>query len=68
MAPNLTIYDKLIEDFGNPGYSKYVFNGLSEFGHNRPVVITGDNYTTRWIVFRFRNPYQYFQHRQVQFR
>lgn len=44
LAPNLTIYDKLIEDFGNPGYHKYVFNGISEFVHNRPVIITGDNY------------------------
>lgn len=44
LAPNLTIYDKLIEDFGNPAYHKYVFNGISEFVHNRPVVITGDNY------------------------
>lgn len=45
LAPNLTIYDKLIEDFGNPAYHKYVFNGISEFVHNRPVIITGDNYT-----------------------
>lgn len=44
LAPNLTIYDKLIEDFGNPAYYKYVFNGISEFVHNRPVIITGDNY------------------------
>ncbi|MEA5141891.1 DEAD/DEAH box helicase [Arcicella rigui] len=46
LAPNLTIYDKLIEDFGNPAYHKYVFNGISEFVHNRPVVITGDNYSS----------------------
>ena len=44
LAPNLTIYDKLIEDFGNPAYHKYVFNGIAEFVHNRPVIITGDNY------------------------
>ena len=44
LAPNLTIYEKLIEDFGNPNHPKYVFNGLSEFVHNRPVVITGENY------------------------
>ena len=46
LAPNLTIYDKLIEDFGNPAYHKYVFNGISEFVHNRPIVITGDNYNS----------------------
>ena len=45
LAPNLTIYDKLIEDFGNPGNPKYVFTGIAEFVHNRPIVITGDNYT-----------------------
>ena len=30
LAPNLTIYDKLIKDFGDPAYEKYVFNGISE--------------------------------------
>ena len=35
LAPNLTIYEKLIKDFGDPAYSKYVFNGISEFVHNR---------------------------------
>ncbi len=44
LSPNLTIYEKLIEDFGNPNHPKYVFNGLSEFVHNRPIVITGENY------------------------
>ena len=51
LAPNLTIYDKLIEDFGNPAYPKYVFNGISEFVHNRPVVITGDNYAQQGALF-----------------
>lgn len=44
LAPNLTIYNKLIEDFGNPGNPKYVFNGIAEFVHNRPVIVHGDNY------------------------
>ena len=44
LAPNLTIYNKLIEDFGNSSYEKYVFNGIGEFVHNKPVIITGDNY------------------------
>lgn len=44
LAPNLTIYNKLIEDFGNSGNPKYVFNGIAEFVHNKPVIITGDNY------------------------
>lgn len=52
LAPNLTIYDKLIQDFGNPAYHKYVFNGISEFVHNRPVIITGDNYNEQGNLFR----------------
>jgi type III restriction enzyme len=54
LAPNLTIYDKLIEDFGNPAYHKYVFNGISEFVHNRPVIITGDNYNQQGNLFKER--------------
>lgn len=52
LAPNLTIYDKLIEDFGNPAYHKYVFSGISEFVHNRPVIITGDNYAQQGSLFQ----------------
>jgi type III restriction enzyme len=52
LAPNLTIYNKLIEDFGNPAYHKYVFNGISEFVHNRPVIITGDNYNQQGALFK----------------
>lgn len=44
LAPNLTIYEKLIQDFGNPNHPKYVFKGISEFVTNRPIVINGDNY------------------------
>lgn len=43
LAPNLTIYNKLIADF-TPGTSKYVFQGISEFAMNPPEIITGDNY------------------------
>ena len=49
LAPNLTIYQKLIEDFGNPAAPKYVFQGLPEFAIRRPVVVTGDNYTRREV-------------------
>ena len=51
LAPNLTIYDKLIQDFGNPNYEKYVFSGISEFVHNRPHVVTGDNYNQAGDLF-----------------
>jgi type III restriction enzyme len=46
MAPNLTVYDKLITDF-TPNTPKYVFKGVSEFAINAPDVITGDNYEAR---------------------
>ena len=44
LAPNLTLYEKLIRDFGDTSYEKYVFKGLSEFVHHAPQIITGDNY------------------------
>ena len=43
MAPNLTIYNKLITDF-TPNTSKYVFKGIAEFAVHPPTVITGDTY------------------------
>ncbi len=43
MAPNLTIYNKLISDF-TPNTSKYVFTGIAEFATESPALITGDNY------------------------
>jgi type III restriction enzyme len=44
LAPNLTIYNKLIDDFSISTHPKYVFQGIGEFVHNQPVIITGDNY------------------------
>jgi type III restriction enzyme len=44
LAPNLTIYDKLIQDF-TPNTPKYVFRGIAEFATHPPAVITGENYT-----------------------
>ncbi len=46
LAPNLTIYNKLIADF-TPNTPKYVFKGISEFSMNIPELITGDNYENR---------------------
>ena len=43
LAPNLTIYNKLITDF-TPNTPKYVFKGIAEFAVNPPLQITGDNY------------------------
>jgi type III restriction enzyme len=44
LAPNLTIYDKLIEDLSNPNNPKYVFRGIAEFASTPPRIVTGDNY------------------------
>ncbi len=43
LAPNLTIYNKLIADFTS-NTPKYVFRGIAEFAQNPPEIITGDNY------------------------
>lgn len=46
LAPNLTIYNKLITDF-TPNTPKYVFKGVAEFASDPPEIITGDNYESR---------------------
>jgi type III restriction enzyme len=43
LAPNLTIYNKLISDF-TPNTPKYVFKGIADFAVIPPVIITGENY------------------------
>ncbi len=43
LAPNLTIYNKLVADF-TPNTRKYVFKGIAEFATDAPAIITGDNY------------------------
>ena len=45
LAPNLTLYEKLKRDFGEPSYEKYVFKGIAEFAANPPLVINGENYS-----------------------
>jgi type III restriction enzyme len=47
LAPNLTIYNKLIADFSDRTHPKYVFKGISEFAIDAPIIITGDNYDQR---------------------
>lgn len=51
LAPNLTLYEKLMKDFGDPSYEKYVFKGISEFVHNEPYIITGENYNMARNLF-----------------
>lgn len=43
LAPNKTIYEKLIADF-SPESPKYVFKGIAEFAANPPLIVTGENY------------------------
>jgi type III restriction enzyme len=43
LAPNLTIYEKLIRDF-TPGHGKYVLQGIAEFAATPPEIVTGDTY------------------------
>lgn len=47
LAPNLTIYNKLITDFSDRNHPKYVFKGIAEFAIDAPSIITGDNYDQR---------------------
>jgi len=46
LAPNLTIYNKLIADF-TPNTPKYVFKGIAEFATQAPEIITGDTYEAK---------------------
>ncbi|HEX8316832.1 DEAD/DEAH box helicase [Longimicrobium sp.] len=46
LAPNLTVYNKLIADF-TPNTPKYVFRGIAEFATSPPELITGDTYENR---------------------
>ena len=50
LAPNLTIYNKLIADF-TPNTKKYVFKGIAEFAINTPKIVTGDDYEVKGRAF-----------------
>ena len=43
LAPNLTIYEKLLFDF-DPRSPKYVFKGIDAFAHNPPLIVNAENY------------------------
>jgi type III restriction enzyme len=51
LAPNLTIYNKLIADF-TPNTPKYVFTGIGDFVLRPPEIITGDNYESARVTSR----------------
>jgi type III restriction enzyme len=44
LAPNTTIYDKLIADFSRQSSAKYVFRGIAQFAQTPPVIVTGDTW------------------------
>lgn len=56
LAPNLTVYNKLVTDF-TPGTPKYVFDGLDPFLADPPTIITGDNYESM-VGTLFKDPNQ----------
>jgi type III restriction enzyme len=43
LAPNLTIYEKLLADF-QPSSPKYVFRGVEAFAHQPPLIVNAENY------------------------
>jgi type III restriction enzyme len=47
VAPNLTIYRKLHDDFSKPNNPKYVFKGIQEININTTKIITTDNYANQ---------------------
>ena len=51
LAPNLTIYKKLITDF-TPNTPKYVFKGISEFAIKPPTLVTGETYEIPFQIDR----------------
>ena len=57
LAPNLTIYEKLIHDF-TPNSEKYLFKGILDFEEKLPQIITGDTYEKTATVFRKNNQIQ----------
>ncbi|MDQ5969831.1 MAG: type restriction enzyme [Patescibacteria group bacterium] len=61
LAPNMTIYKKLIEDLGNPAHPKYVFKGIAEFAITPPRIITGENYNQKVIAPRKQSTMGYFE-------
>src|SRR2546428_6220990 len=46
LAPNLTIYNRLIADF-KPNAPEFVLTGIAEFAVNAPAIITGNKYEQR---------------------
>ena len=69
LAPNLTIYNKLVADF-TPNTQKYVFQGIAEFAVKSPALVTSDNFEERprdpRLVPARRRRGQRLQHLEIQ--
>ena len=44
LAPNLTIYNKLMDDLENTTSTKYVFRGIDRFAQLPPQIVKGEDY------------------------
>ena len=44
LAPNTTIYNKLVDDFSKQSSPKYVFRGIAQFAQTPPIIVTGDTW------------------------
>jgi type III restriction enzyme len=55
VAPNLTIYRKLLDDFSKANNPKYVFKGIQEVNTNNVKIITTDNYAQQRNASLFIN-------------
>jgi type III restriction enzyme len=55
VAPNLTIYRKLLEDFSRSNNPKYVFKGIQEINVSTAKIITTDNYAAQRAQSLFGN-------------
>lgn len=50
VAPNLTIYNKLIKELSDPTNEKYIFKGIGCFTQIPPNIITGENYSEKGFI------------------
>lgn len=55
VAPNLTIYRKLLDDFSKSANPKYVFRGIQEINTNTTKIITTENYALQRSPSLFGN-------------
>jgi len=55
VAPNLTIYRKLFDDFSKANNPKYVFRGIQEININTTKIITTENYNQQRFASLFAN-------------